>query len=177
MPWLTVWITTYWKIVKELEIPDYLTCLLRNLYASQEATKLNVEQQTGSKSRKEYVNAIYCHPAYLTYMQSTSWAMLNWMNLKLESRQLVLRFYFYASITSIILSFKDICTDWPGHISWQSGVRNCPMNSSGTRTTTEYSFTKGLVLSSASSSPPLGSRGTTTSKGGDAVSEVWETLL
>ena len=109
---------------------------------------------------------------YAEYIMS----MLDWMNHKLESRQLVLRFYFYASITSIILSFKDICTDWPGHISWQSGVGNCPMNSSGTRTTTEYSFTKGLVLSSASSSP-LGSRGTTTSKGRDAVSEVWETLL
>ena len=177
MAWLTVWITTYWKIVKELEIPDYLTCLLRNLYAGQEATKLNMEQRTGSKSRKEYVNAVYCHPAYLTYMQSTSWEMLDWMNHKLESRQLVLRFYFYASRTSLILFFKDICTDWPGHISGQSGARNCPINSLGTRTTTEYSFTKGLVLSSVTSSPPLGSRGTTTSKGRDAISEIWETLL
>ena len=37
-------------------------------------------QQTGSKSGKEYVKAVYCHPAYLTYMQSTSWAMPGWMN-------------------------------------------------------------------------------------------------
>ena len=50
-------------------IPDHLTCLLRNLYAGQE---LNMEQQTGSKSVKEYIKAVYFHPAYLTYMQSTS---------------------------------------------------------------------------------------------------------
>ena len=45
----------------------------------------DVEQQTGSKSGKEYVKAVYCHPAYLTYMQSTSCEMLNWMKHKLES--------------------------------------------------------------------------------------------
>ena len=61
-----------WKILKEMGIPDYLTCLLRNLYAGQEATELNMEQQIGSKLGKEYVKAVYCHPAYLTYMQSTS---------------------------------------------------------------------------------------------------------
>ena len=54
---------------------DHLTCLLRNLYAGQEATELEMEQQTGSKSGKEYVKAVYCHPAYLTYMQSTSCEM------------------------------------------------------------------------------------------------------
>ena len=47
---------------------------------------LDVEQQTGSKSGKESVKAVYCHPAYLTYMQSTSWEMLDWMKHKLESR-------------------------------------------------------------------------------------------
>ena len=62
-----------WKILKEMGIPDHLTCLLRNLYADQEAKlELDMEQQTGSKEEKEYVNAVYCHPAYLTYMQSTS---------------------------------------------------------------------------------------------------------
>ena len=50
--------------------------------------ELDMEQQTGSKSRKEYVKAVYCHPAYLTYMQSTSCEMLGWMKLKLESRWL-----------------------------------------------------------------------------------------
>ena len=48
--------------------------------------ELDMEQQTGSKSGKESTKAIYCHPAYLTYMQSTSWEMLGWKNHKLESR-------------------------------------------------------------------------------------------
>ena len=48
----------------------------------------NMEQQTGSKSGQEYIKAVYCHPAYLTYMQSTSWEMLGWMKHKLESRLL-----------------------------------------------------------------------------------------
>ena len=51
-----------------------------------EQLELDMEQQTGSKSRKEYVKAVYCHPAYLTYMQSTSWEMLGWSKHKLESR-------------------------------------------------------------------------------------------
>ena len=50
--------------------------------------ELDMEQQTGSKSGKEYVKAAYCHPAYLTYMQSTSREMLGWMTHKLESRLL-----------------------------------------------------------------------------------------
>ena len=62
-----------WKILKEMGIPDHLTCLLRNLYAvRKQQLELDVEQQTGSKYGKEYVKAVYCHPAYLTYMQSTS---------------------------------------------------------------------------------------------------------
>ena len=69
---LIMWITTNWKILKEMGTPDNLTCLLRNLYAGQETTELDMEQQTGSKLGKEYVKAVYCHPAYLTYMQSTS---------------------------------------------------------------------------------------------------------
>ena len=48
--------------------------------------KLDMEQQTGSKSGKEYVKAVYCHPAYLTYMQSTSCKMPGWMKHKRESR-------------------------------------------------------------------------------------------
>ena len=61
-----------WKIFKEMGIPDHLTCLLRNLYAGQEATDPDMEQQTGSKLEKEYFKAVCCQPAYLTYMQSTS---------------------------------------------------------------------------------------------------------
>ena len=48
--------------------------------------ELDMEQQTGSKLEKEYVKAVYCHPAYLTSMQSTSWEMLGWRKPKLESR-------------------------------------------------------------------------------------------
>ena len=55
-----------------MRIPDHLTWLLRYLYADQGATELQMEQWTGSKLGKKYVKAVYCHPAYLTYMQSTS---------------------------------------------------------------------------------------------------------
>ena len=48
--------------------------------------EMDMEQQTSSKSGKEYVKAVYCHPAYLTYMQCTSCEMLDWMKQKLESR-------------------------------------------------------------------------------------------
>ena len=68
-------------------IPDDLTCLLRSLYADQEATvRTGHGTQTGSKWGKECVKAIYCHPNYLNYMQSTSFEMLGWMKHKLESR-------------------------------------------------------------------------------------------
>ena len=76
-----------WKILKEVGLPDHLTCLLRNLYAGQkQQLELDMEQQTGSKSGKEYVKAVYCHPAYLNYTQSTSRETLGWMKHKLESR-------------------------------------------------------------------------------------------
>ena len=62
-----------WKILKEVRIPALLTCPLRNLYAGQEAkVRMDIEQWTGSKLGKEYIKAIYCQPAYLTYMQSAS---------------------------------------------------------------------------------------------------------
>ena len=63
---LTVWITTNCgKVLKEVGIPDHLTCLLRSLPAGQEETELDMEQWTGSKLGKEYVKAVYCHLAYL----------------------------------------------------------------------------------------------------------------
>ena len=68
-------------------IPDHLTCFLRNLYAGQETQLgLDMQQQTGSKSGKEYIKAAYYHPAYITYMQSTSRDMPGCMKHKLESR-------------------------------------------------------------------------------------------
>ena len=75
-----------WKILKAMRIP-YLPpekpiCKLRS------NSQMDMEQQTGSKLRKEYVKVVYCHPAYLTNMQSTSCEMLGWMKFKLESRLL-----------------------------------------------------------------------------------------
>ena len=64
-------------------MPEHCTCLLRNLYADQEATEQDTEQWTGSKLGKEYVKAKCYHPASLTYLQSTSCEMLRWMTLKL----------------------------------------------------------------------------------------------
>ena len=62
-----------WKILQEMGIPDHMTCLLRNLLqVRKQQLELDIEQQTDSKLGKEYVKAVYCHPAYLTYMQNTS---------------------------------------------------------------------------------------------------------
>ena len=62
-----------WKILQEMGIPDHLTYLLRNrMQVKKQQLELDLEQQTGSKLGKEYVKAVYCHPAYLTFMQSLS---------------------------------------------------------------------------------------------------------
>ena len=62
-----------WKILKEMGISDHLTCLLRNLYAGQEATVRTGHGTTDwFQIGKEYVKAVYCHSAHLTYMQSIS---------------------------------------------------------------------------------------------------------
>ena len=80
-----------WKILQEMGRPDHLTCFLRNLlHRSRSNMNQNMEpdmeQQTGSKLGKEYVRAIYCHPTYLTYIQSTSCKIPGWMKHKLESK-------------------------------------------------------------------------------------------
>ena len=89
---LTVWTTTNWKILKEMGIPDHLTCLLRNLYAGEEAIvrtrKMMLEHQTDSKPGKQHVKPVYCHLACLTYIQSTSSEMLGWRKHNLGSRLL-----------------------------------------------------------------------------------------
>ena len=68
------------KILKEME---YQTTLPTSweicMQVKKQQLELDMEQQTGSKSGKEYIKAVYCHPAYLTYMQSTSWETLDWM--------------------------------------------------------------------------------------------------
>ena len=73
---LTVWIVPNWKILKEIEIPDHLTCLLRNLYAGQESTVRTVHGtidwfKIGKGACILCIKPVYCHPAHLTYMQST----------------------------------------------------------------------------------------------------------
>ena len=91
---LTAWITTnwniiffffFWSILEEMGIPHHLICLLRNLHAGQEAT-VRTGHATGSKLGNEYIKAVHCHPAYLTYMQSIPYEMLGWMTYKMESR-------------------------------------------------------------------------------------------
>ena len=70
-------------------IPDHLTCLLKNLYSvKKQQLEPDIEQQTGSKLGKVYVKTVYCLPAYLTNMQSTSCEMQGWMKHKLQSRWL-----------------------------------------------------------------------------------------
>ena len=79
-----------WKILKERGIPVHLTCLLKNLYADQEATVRTGHETMGWFQIGKGVSqgCIYCYPAYLTYIQSTLCEMLGWMNHKLESRLL-----------------------------------------------------------------------------------------
>ena len=92
-----------WKILKEMGIPDHLTCLLSNLYACQEATvRTGHGKQIGSKLGKQHVKVVYCHSSYLTYMQSTSCEMLGWMNHKLESRLLGQHLRYVAETILIV---------------------------------------------------------------------------
>ena len=78
-----------WTILKEMGIPDHLICLLRSLYAGQEASVRTGHGTTDwFQIGKEYIKAVYCHPAFLTYIQSTSQETLSWKKHKLESRLL-----------------------------------------------------------------------------------------
>ena len=74
------------KILYEMGIPGHLTCLLRNLYAGQEETEPEMEHWSGSKLGKEQIKAVYCHFAYLTYMQITTCELTGWMKHMLKSR-------------------------------------------------------------------------------------------
>ena len=70
----------------------------------------DMEQQTGSKLGKEYIKAVYCHPAYLTYMQSTSYKMPYWVMHKLESRlpgEININKLIYADDTTLIADVKE----------------------------------------------------------------------
>ena len=85
---LTVWITTncgkFWKRWEYQTIWPVSWEICMQIRKQQ--LELDMEQQTGSKSGKEYIKAVYCHPAYLTSMQSPSWETLDWKKHKLESR-------------------------------------------------------------------------------------------
>ena len=96
-----------WKILKEMGVPGHFTSLLRNWYARQEVTDMG--KWTNSKLGKEYIKAVYCPPAYLTYTQSTSWGTLGWMKHKLESR-----FLGEISITSDMQMTPPYGRKWRG---------------------------------------------------------------
>ena len=87
---LTVWITTNCgKFFKRWEYQTTWPAFKETcIQVRKQQLELDMEQRTGSKSGKEYVKAAYCHPAYLTYMQSTSWETLGWKKHKMESRLL-----------------------------------------------------------------------------------------
>ena len=87
---LTVWITTnYGQFWKRWEYQTTWPASWEiRMQVKKQQLGLDMEQQTGSKSGKEYVKDVYCHPAYLTYRQSISWEMLGWMKHKPESRLL-----------------------------------------------------------------------------------------
>ena len=97
-----------WKILQDMGIPDHLTCLLRNLYAGQEA-KVRIGHGTTDwfQIGKEYVKAVYCQPAYLTYMQSTSCKMSGWMKHKLESRDTTLTADSKEELRSLLMKVKE----------------------------------------------------------------------
>ena len=78
-----------WKILQEMGIPNHLICLLRNLYAGQEATVRTRHRTTDwFQIGKGVFKAVYCHPAYLTCILSASCEILGWMKHKLQSRLL-----------------------------------------------------------------------------------------
>ena len=76
-----------WKIIKEMGIPSHLTCLWGTCnQIKKQWLEPDMKEQTSSKLGKVYIKAVYCHSAYLIYMQSTSHDMLGWMKHKLYSR-------------------------------------------------------------------------------------------
>ena len=84
---LPVWITTNWKILQEMGIPDHLIYLQETcLWVKKHQLEPDMEQRTGFKLGKKYIKAVYGYPAYLNYMQSKSCEMPDWMKHRLKSR-------------------------------------------------------------------------------------------
>ena len=109
---LTVWITTncrkFWKRWEyQTTWPaSWEVCM----QVKKQQLEPDMEEQTGSKSEKEYIKAVYCHPAYLTCMQSTSCEMSGWTKHKLESRflgEIFLRYLWYADDTTLMVESKE----------------------------------------------------------------------
>ena len=74
-----------WKILKEMKYQStWPTSWEICMQVKKQQLELDMEEKSGSKSGKEYIKVAYCHPAYLTYKQSTSWEMLGWMKHRLE---------------------------------------------------------------------------------------------
>ena len=100
-----------WKILQEMGMPDYLTCLLRNLYAGQEQQLVRTGHGIADwfQIGKGVCQACYCHPSYLTYMQSTSCEMLGWMKHKLESRLPgeIINNFRYANDTTLMVESEE----------------------------------------------------------------------
>ena len=84
-----------------------------------------MEQQTGSKLGKAYVKVVYCYPAYLTYMQSTSCEMLDWVNHKLESRLLweIPTNLIYADDTTLMAESKEELKSLLMKVKEESGLK------------------------------------------------------
>ena len=115
-----------WKILKEMGIPDHLTCLLRNMYAvKKQQLGLDMEQQTGSKLGKEYVKAACCHPDYLTYMWNTSCEMLAWMTHQIARRNNNLR---YADDTTVMVERKEELRSLLMKLKEESGKTGLKLN-------------------------------------------------
>ena len=100
-----------WKILQGMGIPNHLTCLLRNLYAGQETTVRTGHGTTDwfQIGKGVHQGCIYCHPAYLTSMQSTTWETLGWKKHKLESRLLgeIISNLTYADDTTLMAESEE----------------------------------------------------------------------
>ena len=96
-----------WKILKEMGIPEHLTCLLRNLYAGQEATEPNMKQQTGSKLGKEYDKTVLSHcllNCYADYIMQNAGLDESQAGIKIAGRNINLR---YAGDTTLTAESKE----------------------------------------------------------------------
>ena len=97
--------------------------------------ELDMEQQTGSKSGKEYVNAVYCHPAFLSYMQNTSWEMPDWMKHKLESRlpEEILYDLRYTDDTTLMAESKEELRSFLMKVKQESAKAGLKLNTLKTK--------------------------------------------